>query len=241
MSAMRFGFGTGMARWGALVFAAVAVDAVADGLGAQCDYTEDAYRPRTYAQLDTNKYGKCIKRRDFDVGGALTLTDRSEFATRCPVVVKLNTHETKCKPVPSALREDDVLRINEWPDSRFELSLMRVGRPVFPAQFLEPFKIRLNDESIERTIGYYADVRLPFDPAWPDRPVDVRYIVYLSSAKIATKMVKYYSVEVFERSELCVAEEPSARISGKQPCTTLDLGIPPQLPSGGGGEPPPKN
>lgn len=225
----------------AALLVGVVVDARAEGTTGKCDYTDGEYSPPTFARLQTGNYGKCINRRKDDWGGALTLTSRSDFATHCPVVIAgLDKHETACTDVPSALKERDVLRINEWPDSKFEMSLMRDGALVFPPTLLAPYTITLPNES-ERTIGYYADVALPVDRSDLTKTIDVRYIVYLSSAKLGLRTVKYYTVEVFENTKECRAEMPNPKISGLQSCRKIDLDLKGEMPSGGGGEPPPKN
>lgn len=225
---------------------ALATQASADKVGTKCDYGLDPGEPKVFADLDTTKFGECVERRTGDQGGAFTLTDKSEFATHCPVRISFTSgHKSECVDVPSALKLGDAMRINEWPGGMLELSLMRNGVPVFPGQPLRPLEVTLKNDKAPRTIGYYADVRLPPDPDHTNQPLDVRYIIALSHMKQGGKPIKFYTVEVFERRAECQAEEPSSEISTvAASCNDVAYELPTrddgEMPSGGGGEPPRK-
>lgn len=236
-------------------------DSAAATVGASCDQP-----PKDrYAGIDYADYGQCVQRRATDEGGALILTDKSTFATRCPVtILSTKPHEdTKCKEVPNALQLGDALRVDEWANGEFTLSLMRPGKGlVFPVQTLKPIAIDLDlsanpDGTSDGTpdvrtvtIGYYADVEVPVE-GHPNKKNQARYQIYLSNVlhrngdEASLEPIRYYSVEVFEDAPDCRAEQPTKTLSKVVGCSSIEMqyttnGGAGQLPSGGGGEPPPK-
>lgn len=195
--------------------------------------------------LEIAEFPDCVDVRDIDNQQVLILPEEGDlFLTRCPAIIDhvlLSHYESQCKLVPDALYKHGRLGVTRNGDGHLVLAHTRFdqGREitVFKDALLVP--TRVGPEGSERLIGYHTEVRLPgvADP--------VLYHVYLryhsKEHNGQRELFKYYAVEVFENTPECRAEVPGAQAEVKQ-CDSLTprMGVPGQLPSGGGGEPPPR-
>jgi hypothetical protein len=227
---------------GVLVYSGLAMTArfgAAQAAEPLCDYGSD-----TFAPMNMDNYDGCVLRRDSDVGkgGAIVLSDASVFATTCPVTIRLNDHPTQCRDdLMEALEKGDVFRIDEWSKDHLQFTLVR-GSKIIVSGKLNPLIEEIGGS--KRRLGYYLDTMVKSNGQ--TRPA--RYNIYLSHIKQNGQAVRYYSIEVFEESQLCRNEMPNNNISRySKDCRNVAVELPPtvsgdgQLPSGGGGEPPPKN
>lgn len=216
------------------------------------------YDGGSFAELDTTQFSSCVKLRkvgekDQPSPVVLELTHDSKFATTCPVSIpRLNKPHGNCSPVAAeALQDFDVLRVNEWGSDKLELTILRKGESVFhrsqPRVFLDETKITLGGKSY--TIGFHGTAKVKADPSENAPAVTVSYYVYLRNVMDGTRNIRWYEVEVFDETASCQAELPGTSTAASEvvDCKSTQIGIPLpvrakvfQMPSGGGGEPPPR-
>lgn len=221
----------------ALMSLPVSAWAISD-VGTQCAY---AYNPATdFVVLDPANFDGCVTLRGNPETSALVLTKDSNIATGCPVTIaNLVPHPgTACPMVHDSLHPGDEVRVDDWGQGKLKLTISSNGHDVIQGKPLTPTVVTLSDGKTI-TVGYHTDVQvLGSGP--------IRYDVYLMHKKVNVdgqeKLVKFYSVDVFGPSAACRAEVPSAATVARVDCDDLpvtDVTVK-QLPSGGGGEPPPK-
>jgi hypothetical protein len=211
-------------------------------VGTQCAMPPDD----EVVQLDPTEFGACFDLRDIDTAAVLELTNRSPFASGCPTTITntMIAHDaTACEHADNALKQEDVLRIDDWGDGEMVATLKRGSEFIVDRKPLAPVVVDIG--GVKHTIGYKTQAT----PPGHDSPVD--YYIYLGyradqdSDAHPRVLKKQYFVEVFGKSKTgakkCEDEkpEPIARIVN---CDSLaiwpkETG---QLPSGGGGEPPPR-
>lgn len=198
--------------------------------------------------LQPDDFGGCVDLRSIDETIVLALTNKSPFGSGCPVTIQHSIindpkHKTNCMLVKNALERGERLRVDDWGKGNLELTIRGPNGYVVSHVPLVPTEFDWSDGKRTK-VGYYADV------THPDFVKPVRYHIYLAYRATEQErgnrvLSKYYVVEVFDPSDKCRAEEASAKISKLVDCATVPVLDPKnpnvrQLPSGGGGEPPPK-
>lgn len=247
---------TTLAIFGSAVLSMASVQA---SEGGRCIY-DSGY----FAKLDPTAYPGCVRLRTLGPAAdaspiVYALSDRSVFATSCPVTIILNPHLSGCDRVAlNALKEGDLVRVDEWGPDSLELQVLRDGTSVFhssqPRVFLEPSEVELDKKKVR--IGYFAKALVNSSDVKKPGPVPVSYYVYLRNSVQAGRPIRWYDIEVFDSSPACQAEIPGQATAGTTgvacslgvhdvdppglgPKRVLEPPLPRQLPSGGGGEPPP--
>lgn len=196
--------------------------------------------------LDISKFPECVDVRHIDTQEVLVLPEEGDlFLTQCPAIIDhvLLTHcGSECKLVPEALHDKGRLTVTRNDEGHLVLAHTRVDEegkewPVFKDALLKPTEV--GPEGARKLIGYHTEVELPGVPGPVLYHVYLRYHAKEHDGK--RTLYKYYAVEVFENTPECRAEVPGAEAAVK-PCDSLVARMkkPGQLPSGGGGEPPPR-